>query len=184
MRASPAKGLLLVTSDNAFLEGALLIVAETFDTVAPDEYERRARRGAIENYRVIVFDEHTPSTPPPSPAALYFNPTGKRAPFRVVARVHDPQVIAVDERHEVTRFVHLGDASFEETAIFDVDPARGEAALVTTDRGPIIAARRVGGRRVVAFGFGLGSTDLHLRTAFPLLLSNTIAWLDGTRPSD
>jgi len=46
-------------------------------------------------------------------------------------------------------------------------------------RDAVIAARREGSRKIVAFGFSLGSTDLTMRVAFPLLLVNALDWFAG-----
>jgi hypothetical protein len=60
-----------------------------------------------------------------------------------------------------------------------VDPGRGDVVLASYVRDPIIAARRDGARKIVAFGFSLGGTDLTLRVAFPLLLVNALDWFAG-----
>jgi hypothetical protein len=46
-------------------------------------------------------------------------------------------------------------------------------------RDTVIACKRDGARKIVAFGFGLGATDLTLRVAFPLLLVNSLDWFAG-----
>ena len=52
-------------------------------------------------------------------------------------------------------------------------------------RDPIIAAKRDGQRKILAFGFSLpadgreSATDLPMRVAFPMLLVNALDWFAG-----
>jgi hypothetical protein len=56
-------------------------------------------------------------------------------------------------------------------------------------RDPIVARKRDGKRKILAFGFSLpstgrdGATDLPMRVAFPMLLVNTLDWFAGDRPT-
>jgi hypothetical protein len=63
--------------------------------------------------------------------------------------------------------------------VFAVDRLKGETALASSVRDPILVARRDGGTKQVVFGFALVGTDLTLRVAFPLLLVNALDWFAG-----
>ena len=77
------------------------------------------------------------------------------------------------------KWVALSDVNIDTSQVFKVDRGRGEQALATSVRSPIIVAKRDGGHKYVVFGFGLCGTDLTLRVAFPLLLVNTLDWFAG-----
>jgi len=178
--------LLLVSAGNAFLEGALLVIPDPeshkvpdVDQLTPTELDRQVASGSLPRYSAIILDDHTPPALPPSVPLLYFNPVGAHAPFPIRARVAHPRVIAVDDKHPITRWLTFSETRFDDAAIFELDAARGDISLVTLDGGPTIAAGRLAGRRVVACGFTLSTTDLPLRQAFPLLLSNALDWLEG-----
>ncbi|HLL22361.1 MAG TPA: hypothetical protein VK427_09530, partial [Kofleriaceae bacterium] len=100
-------------------------------------------------------------------------------------RLASPRITELDEGHPVMRWVTMSDVYMDESSTFAVDPRRGESSLAYSVRDTIIAAKRDGRRKVVAFGFSLPSpsresaTDLPLRVAFPMLLVNTLDWFAG-----
>jgi hypothetical protein len=83
------------------------------------------------------------------------------------------------------RWVAMSDVYMDRTLVFAPDARKGESTLAFAVRDPIIAAKRDGKRKIVAFGFSLPSmgrdsaTDLPLRVAFPMLLVNTLDWFAG-----
>lgn len=173
--------VLLVTTDNLYLEGAMLVYDSIqVDKLTPDEYDQAMEAGSLDTYDAVVLDEHTPARLPPPPTNLiYFGASGEHSPFAVRRTVEYPRVTEVDGNHPIMRWVVLSDVNFDATGVLAVDRARGEVALASYVREPMIAARREDGRKVVAFGFHLSGTDLPLRVAFPLLLVNTLDWFAG-----
>jgi hypothetical protein len=69
--------------------------------------------------------------------------------------------------------------------VFAIDPRKGESTLAYGVRDALVAAKRDGKRKLLAFGFSLpstgraGATDLPMRVAFPMLLVNTLDWFAG-----
>ena len=173
--------VLLVTQDNLYLEGAMLVYDNIqVDKLIPEDYDKEVAAGTLPEYNAVVFDEHTPKDlPPPTTHLVYFHPSGEHAPFEIRTTVADPRVTEVDENHPVMRWVIMSDAHFDETSIYKVRRDQGEAVLASYVRDPMIAAKRKGTRKIVAFGFPLAGTDLTLRVAFPLLLVNTLDWFAG-----
>jgi hypothetical protein len=173
--------VLLVTTDNLYLEGAMLVYdnIEVFK-VTPEEYDADpdAMLGKVQ---VVVFDDHTPKEVPPPPVhAIYFHPQGENSPIPVVRTVdRPPHITDIAEDHPVMRWVTLGDVNFDATNVFAPRRENGETTLAFSVRDPVIAARREGGRKILAFGFSLSGTDLTLRVAFPLLLVNALDWFAG-----
>ena len=173
--------VLLVTTDNLYLEGAMLVYdnIEVFK-VTPAEYDA-APETLVAEVDVVVFDDHTPKAPPPPPVhALYFHPSAEGSPIpitRTIAR--PPRITEVAEDHPVMRWVTLADVNFDATSVFAPRREQGEVALARSVRDVVIAAKREGGRKILAVGFSLGGTDLTLRVAFPLFLVNALDWFAG-----
>ena len=183
--ARKKQSVLLVTIDNLYLEGAMLVYdnIEVFKAT-PAEYDAAPDRvihgpgGKL--YDAVVFDEHTPAVLPPPPINLiFFHPTGVNSPIAIRATLPRPRITELAEDHPVMRWVQLGDVNFDASEVFAPDRTKGESWLALSVRDPIIAARREPGRKLVAFGFSLAGTDLMLRVGFPLLLVNTLDWFAG-----
>ena len=174
--------VLLVTNDNLFLEGAMLVYENIdVDKLTPAEYPDTLAAGTITGYDAVVFDSFTPEELPPEEThLLYFNPEGEHSPFPVVGSLEGGLITDVSTTHPVMRWIQMSDVNFVTLSVFGVDPNAGEVPLATSIRSTVAAAKKSGPRKVAAFGFALDSTDLTLRVAFPLLLVNTLDWFAGT----
>ncbi|HEY5934593.1 MAG TPA: hypothetical protein VIU61_08160, partial [Kofleriaceae bacterium] len=177
--------VLMVTSDNLFLEGALLVY-DNVDSykVTPEEYD--AKPLLADGMDVVIFDEHTPVTLPPPPASLlFFHPSGENSPIRIAREIRSPKVTEIDEGHPVMRWVTMSDVFMDKSSVFAPDAKKGESSLAYFVRDSLVAAKRDGRRKILAFGFSLpstgrdGATDLPMRVAFPMLLVNTLDWFAG-----
>lgn len=178
--------VLVVSTGNLYLEGALLAYdnIDIVGRVKPDEYD--AKPELADGVDVVVFDDHTPAALPAPPASLlFFHPSGPNSPIAVRGDVAAPHITELDEGHPVMRWVTMTDVFMDKSVAFAPDAKRGEAALAYSVRDPVIAARRDGKRKVLAFGFSLpaegrdSATDLPLRVAFPMLLVNALDWFAG-----
>lgn len=170
--------VLLITKDNLYLEGAMLVYDNIeVDKLTSEEFDAQVGAGRLPEYAAVVLDEHTPAALPPPPTnLLYFNPQGENAPFRVRGQLARPRITDVNESHPVMRWLVLSDVNFDSASTFDLDRERGEVALASSVRDPVIAAKRTADRKIVACSFSLGATDLMLRVAFPLFLVNSLDW--------
>jgi Ca-activated chloride channel homolog len=177
--------VLLVTEDNLYLEGAVMVYDNIEPAkITPAEYD--ANPAIAEGFSVVIFDEHTPAVVPPPPAnLLYFHPTGEHSPVRITGTLARPRITELDESHPVMRWVGMSDVNFDKSDIFAPDRAKGESSLARSVRDTIAVAKREAGRKIAVFGFSLpapnreDATDLPLRVAFPLLLVNTLDWFAG-----
>jgi len=171
--------VLLVTVDNLYLEGAMLVYDNiTVDKMTPKEYQRSVDE--LNDYSAVVFDDYTPETLPPNGAhALYFNPQGDNSPFPITGSLTRPRITELDQNHPVTRWLVMSDVNFDKTSVFKVKHQAREVSLAVSIRSPIAAAKKEGRRKIVAFGFSLSGTDLMLRVAFPLMLVNVLDWFAG-----
>jgi Ca-activated chloride channel family protein len=177
--------VLLVTIDNLFLEGALLVYDNIDERkVQPDEYEKNP--AIADGFDVVIFDDYTPKALPPAPASLlFFHPSGPDSPIAISREISAPHITEIDEGHPVMRWVSMSDVYMDKTLVFAPDARKSESTLAFAVRDSVIAAKRDGKRKIVAFGFSLPSmgrdsaTDLPLRVAFPMLLVNTLDWFAG-----
>lgn len=177
--------VLMVTEDNLFLEGALLVYDNVDPLkVTPEEYD--ARPSLADGMDVVIFDDHTPAVLPPPPTSLvFFHPTGPDSPIAIRGTTTNPHITELDEGHPVMRWITMSDVYMDQSEVFAPDPKKGESALAYSVTDPIIAAKRDGRRKILAFGFSLPSTgrdaatDLPMRVAFPMLLVNTLDWFAG-----
>jgi len=178
--------VLMVTEDNLFLEGALLVY-ENVDPlkVTPAEYD--AKPSLADGMDVVIFDDHTPDVIPPSPTSLiYFHPTGPNSPIAIRAgEATNPHITELDETHPVMRWITMSDVYMDRSEVFAPDAKKGESTLAYSVTDSIIAAKRDGRRKILAFGFSLpagdrtSATDLPMRVAFPMLLVNALDWFAG-----
>ncbi len=179
--------VLMVTDDNLFLEGALLVYDNVDPLkVSPTDYVKNPN--IADGMDVVIFDDFTPDSPPPPPASLiYFHPTGEHSPIaiRPGGDVLDPHITQIDEQHPVMRWVTMSDVHMDKSEAFEPKPALGEIPLATAVNDVVVAAKRDGKRKILAFGFSLpatgrdGATDLPMRVAFPMLLVNALDWFAG-----
>jgi hypothetical protein len=172
--------VLLVTSDNLYLEGALLVYDNVrVDKLPPAQYELALATDELQDYDVVIFDGYTPAGVPEGAHLVYFGPAGEHSPFPIVRTLPGARITEVNDAHPVMQWAELGDVNIDVASVFALEPARGEQWLARSVRAPVIAALKQGARKVLAFGFGLNGTDLVLRVAFPLILANALDWLAG-----
>ncbi len=177
--------VLMVTEDNLFLEGALLV----YDNVEPLKVtpaEYAAKPSIADGMDAVIFDDYTPDTLPPPPASLlFFHPTGPNSPIAVRSELSNPRITEIAEDHPVMRWVTMSDVYTDKSNTFAIDSKKGESAIAYSVRDAIVAAKREGRRKIIAFGFSLpaagreSATDLPMRVAFPMLLVNTLDWFAG-----
>ncbi|MEO8554728.1 MAG: VWA domain-containing protein, partial [Kofleriaceae bacterium] len=171
--------VLMVTSDNLFLEGALLVY-DNIDPLKLSPAEYAAKPSVADDMDVVIFDDYTPDVlPAPPTSLLFFHPTGEHSPFAIKGMAQNPHITEVDEGHPVMRWVTMSDVFMDKSEVFAPDAKKGEGTIAFSVTDPIVVAKRDGRRKVLAFGFSLpangrdSATDLPMRVAFPMLLVNT-----------
>jgi hypothetical protein len=172
--------VLLVSNDNLYLEGALLLDPNlTVDKLTPADYPKELAAGTVHTHDVVVFDGFTPELPPPVPAAMYFHPEGEHSPvpLRAGAPVTRPFITDVAPDHPITRWVTLADVNIDKSNVFA--PGPDDVVLARSIRDPLVVAGKRDGKKFVAYAFGLDGTDLMLRVAFPVLIMNSLDWFAG-----
>lgn len=174
--------ILLVSEDNLYLEGALLVMDNLdIDKITPSEYTRMFKADEFGNYDAVVYHEFTPEALLPSPThAMFFNPSGPSSPFKVLGKLERGRITSISQSHPIMRWVELGDTNFDKLSTFEVDRSQAEVPLAQSIRSSVAAAKKDGRRKIAAFGFGLKGTDLMLRTSFVLIMVNTMDWFAGS----
>ncbi len=169
--------VLLVSSGNLFLEGALLLDENIkLSKIAPGSYGPQA----LDQVDAVIFDRFAPTTPPEK-NALYLRPEGSGSPFEIAGELASPVITDVAAGHPLTRWVTLKDLNIGRASRFRLQP--GDVAVASASHDPIVVARDRAGRKTVAMGFELGRTDLPLRVAFPVLIVNALDWFVGADAS-
>ena len=179
-RIEPPRAIrvLVVTQGNLFLERALNIDpnVKLFSTNLAGYAAARAKG----DFDVVVCDAQIPPGENGS-NELIFGAVDADSPVvknsdKVVA---GPTVVDWDKKHPVTQFAPWSDVRFAQTLAVRVKP--WAQTLVDSERAPLVVAGTRGARRVVWCGFDLTQTDLPLRVAFPIFITNAIRWLaDGS----
>ncbi|MDX2114349.1 MAG: VWA domain-containing protein [Planctomycetota bacterium] len=162
--------------DAILLEALRALNPGALDTLAADEWERRA--GAAQEYDLVVFDRVRPAASPPVPTLSF----GAGVPEVSTLAPDDPRAVTPIvfwlRSHPVMRYVALSD-------VFAVGAARlGPVeiaderlvfeALATGNGGPIIAlAQRRGVPRLVV-GFDLGASNWVKLASFHVFLANAV----------
>ena len=85
-----------------------------------------------------------------------------------------------DRTHPIMRHVEFAKVAIEDA--MRLRPLAAGRPLVEAVGGPILYALEEPDRKAVVVGFDLFKTDFPLRVAFPLILSNTLRWLQPAAP--
>lgn len=167
----PRKIKVLLTADNLFLERAL--------NVDPNVQLFTGKPSANnQDFDVVVCDGSVPPNLPDT-NQLIFNTTTPLTPVQVTGVAPQPSVADFDRTHPVARYAPWTDIRFAQSMAVKVKS--WGAPVVEAERTPLIVAGERGGKRVVWAGFDLRETDLPLRVAFPIFVTNSLQWLTAPR---
>lgn len=175
--------VLLVTRGNWFLEKLLEADAGVrFELLAPDAFQP----ALAAKFDAVIFDNFLPAGFDLASATGNFLFI-KQTPFNTSAPpLEQPLIAETNSQHPAMRMVNLQNVTVvRATALAEPAPGgdwRYETPIRTSEHPLMITGeRRAGGttQRVAALGVDLAESDLPLRIAFPLLISNTLQWLAG-----
>ncbi len=173
--------VLLVSSGSFFLErGLASLPTVQVSEMTPAQFALLRPQAASPN--VVVLDGSSPAGPLPPGRYLTFGRAGLPTPLTFTPQAPaDTVVLMQNSAHPVMRFVDMRPLRVRSTV--RAQSAAWGQILVDGRRGPLIIAGEANDSRVVSVGFNLADSDLPLRAAFPLFLSNSIAWLtEGSTP--
>ena len=162
--------VLLVSRGNLFLEKALRADPQVrLEVKTPESYQ-----GGMEGRDVVILD----SFAPPKIGAgrfILISSTPNDVPLEVFGRMENPILLDWDRAHPVMRFVDFSKVTMSEA--LRVRPLTAGKVLVEGVGGPLVLLLEEAQRKIFFVAFDLFQTDLPLRVAFPLLLSNALRWL-------
>ncbi|MFQ5827741.1 MAG: VWA domain-containing protein [Candidatus Methylomirabilia bacterium] len=162
--------VLLASSGNVFLENALRADPQVTLEVRPPE----AYQGGMEGFDVVVLDHVRPPSLGPGRFILV-NTAPPDVPLEILGRLQQPVIMDWDRSHPVLRDVDLAKVAIQEA--LRVRPLGVGKTLVEAVGGPLLYALEEPRRKALFIGFDLFQTDLPLRVAFPLVVSNALRWL-------
>ena len=113
----------------------------------------------------------------PSRRAIYLAPPGTASPVGEAGSVRDLPIQEWSASHPLARGVRDRDLMPVRARVFDASD--GDEIVAGTSEGPVIVARAMGDRKLVAFGFDLAGESVRGRLAAPLLFANAVNWLDS-----
>lgn len=170
--------VLMVSDGNLFLERAININPDVklFSTTVAGYAAARAKG----DFDVVVCDGQIPTDEDATNQLIFGaidanSPVIKSGAANAVAQA--PSVVDWDKKNPVTQFAPWSDVRFSQSLAVSTKP--WAQTLVDSERTPLVVAGTRGDHRVVWCGFDLTQTDLPLRVAFPIFITNAVRWLSG-----
>lgn len=169
--------VLLVTRGNPFLKKVLgLVPGVTLDTVAPEQYN------GAQGHDLLVFDSWLPDKLPDGRLWIINPPAGGAVAVgdnvvvgAVAQTAGEPLVQYVDPKDIHVAAAHQAQAPAGARVLWRAPSAQGDVPLLWTEE--------TGASARVVMTFDLHNSDLVLRPAFPLLVSNLVHWLLPPAPT-
>jgi hypothetical protein len=165
--------ILLVTRGNYFLEhllaGHVNASVNVVTSVSASSFEQQV----LSNHIVIMDGLE----PPPLHVGnfLLINTSAPNLPITVKGIADAPPVVDWDTTDPILRGVQLRDLQVRRAQV--VGLGEGVKPLLYANGSPIVSSYDTGRLRAVHLGFDLLESDLPLRVAFPVLMSNILEWL-------
>lgn len=160
----------LLAADNLFLEKAL--------NLDPNVKVQVGNPTSGQDFDVVVCDGQVPDKLP-NTNQLVFNTITPLSPVERIGEAPQPTVADYDREHPVARYAPWNDIKFARAMAVKVKP--WGQAIVEAERTPLIVAGERAGKRVVWCGFDVRESDLPLRVAFPIFITNSLRWLSAPR---
>lgn len=179
-RDGDSAAISLVTDGNAFLETALgLLPGLEVTTIKPADYDE----GSLSDRRsptstLTILDATIPLTATlPASNLLFVAPPRSTEFFSVTGVISRPHPLAAGPDEPLLRHVDLRDVQVLKATQMAL-PEWGRTQIVDErSDSPLLVVGETEGRRIGVLAFDMHHTDLGLRPAFPLLLSNVIDYL-------
>ncbi|HEY0132968.1 MAG TPA: VWA domain-containing protein [Nannocystis sp.] len=186
----PFKVALITDGTDLFLEAALLTLQDHIQLTGVGVAD--AQNAAVAGADLVVIDVGAEPLPSPLPAGdlVIFDPLRRpenASPIAGAGELSRPFLTEQASGHPLLDGVVLKDVNLGRASKLAALP--GDQVLVRSLGDPVALVRReagqddsTGARTIVAFGFDPRQSDLPLRTAFPNLVANFVAFFEQSRP--
>ena len=169
---APSIRVLLITPGNVFLQNVLaalpFVVLEISSETAFGSDEQ--------SYDVVIYDR-MPALALRAGGYLLVDTIAPNVPLEPVGTAVLPRVGWWERDHPV-----LADVALDKVTVLQATvtaAGRGPRVIAQADDTDLIYAHETQSFRVVYLGFDLLQSDLPLKIAFPIMVSNTLQWLSG-----
>jgi hypothetical protein len=165
--------ILLVSRGNYFLENFLAGHAAASVNVV-NSLSRSSFEQQVRGHHIVILDG---VEPPPLHFGnfLLINTTAPNLPIAVKGVADEPSVVDWDIGDPILRAVQLRDLHVRRAQVVEI--GEGVKPLLYANGSPILSSLDTGRLRAVHLAFNLLDSDLPLRVAFPVLMSNILEWL-------
>ncbi len=169
LRREKSMRVLLVSEGNYFLEKALRENAGIIVTRVSS-----ANMQVNEAYDVVIYDNVSPSILAPGRYA-FINALPPLDGFTDLGEIRLPTIVDWDREHLLLRFVDLSAVRIHTAR--QVGIPKSALVLVEGEETPLVSLLSTEEHRVVVFAFDFYDSNLPLRAAFPILVSNCLDYL-------
>jgi len=163
--------VMLVSEKNVFLEKIMGLMSgiELYKTEFGEV-------DTLEGYDLYIFDGYLPKKLPKDGNIMIFNPTENDI-FEVGAEIELPGI----QKSDHTLFKYITDFSFAIAKSKKMTVPQWAEVVLNSNEGPLIFCGTKEKQRIVVFGFDIHNTDIPLRPAFPIMMTNALEWLIPSR---
>ncbi len=170
--AGTPQKLLLVTPGNTFLELFLSRLPNyKISKILPANYESQA---AKENFDLYIFDTFIPEKPPQGGMLLISPPNSQFLPL--TGTISRPIFARLEQNDPLLRYTDLSPVAIAKANKYEL-PGWMRTVASSSEGTPLLAAGDRQGQRVILIAFDSHDSDIGLNTAWPILLINTLSWL-------
>jgi len=169
--------VLLVSQGNPFLE-KLLAAYPNFKVNAVKEIMPSSWPEQTARHDIVIVDRMDfPATQRGN--LLLIDAYGPSIPAVKTGQVRLPEILAWSRKSPLMANVDLSGLIVEQGTILQAD--RRLQPLIESSRTALMVAYEEGGLRAVLLGFDLTRSDLPLKVAFPVMMSNIFNWLNPNK---
>jgi len=169
--------VLLVSKGNFYMEKLLeaypnfrvTLIREIDASATPSVWQEQIRQ-----HDIVILDRVS-SPPADKGSFLLINAFSPSFPFEPKSSIDFPEVVDWNRKHAITADLNLSGLNIEQAAV--ITPGGGALPLVESRQTGLIFSYAEGGVKAVFMGFDITRSDLPVRVAFPVMMSNIFNWL-------
>ncbi len=177
--AGTPQRVLMVTPGNTFLSTIVSRLPNyKLTLIGPNEYEAIKNK---ENFNVFIFDTFMPNKLPAGSIMLINPPSTSFLPSS--GSINVPTFTRLEQNDPILRYTDLSDVAISKAQKYDL-PEWGRVVAADSSGAPLIFAGDPQGQRVLGFAFDIHDSDLGVKVSWPILVINSLGWLQPTGALD